>query len=123
MNGVLFLEDRTQIKVPCDVNKVSDGYHSYEELYDHRQLLYIAFMKSHPEMSWRSFRHSDGSFHEGWFIAGMRTPFGDISYHIAEKYWYLLQGITTKNFAPPFDGHTSKDVLSRLEDWLADGVW
>jgi len=109
--------------VECDTYKVSDGAHTFAELYDHRQLLYIALMKSHPHMSWRSWNREDGSCHEGWFIAGMRLPTGNISYHIHEQYWILLDGIETKKVAPRFDGHTSKDVLHRLEEWMCNGVW
>lgn len=108
--------------VECDTDKVSDGCHTFGELYEHRQLLYIALMLSHPNMSWKSLIHNDLSYHKGWFIAGMRTPKGDISYHLSEKYWNLLDDIENKPKAPHWDGHTSRDVLHRIEDWIENGV-
>jgi hypothetical protein len=112
------------IAVECDSNKVSDGCHTFGELYWHRGHLFIALMKSHPQMSWRSFKHDDGSFHDGWFIAGMRTPKGDVSYHLPDSMWYMLDGcIETREKAPVFDGYTAQDVLDRLCDWIVDGIW
>jgi hypothetical protein len=111
------------IAVPCDSDKVSDGVHTFGELYLHRNHLFIALMKSHPQMSWRSLQHDNGSFHDGWFIAGMKTPKGDITYHLPESMWYMLDGIKTLGKAPKFDGHTSQDVLDRLCDWIVDFPW
>ena len=121
MNGCLFLPDGTQIAIPCDAQEVSDGSHRFSDLYDHRCLLFIALMKSHPQMSWRSFRHNDGSAHDGWFVAGMRAPDGDITYHLPESMWGLLNGIEEKKVAPPWDGHTSGRVLEILEKWDVRG--
>lgn len=122
MTGVIILPDKSQMKIDGDAQDVSDCYHTFRELYAHRCLLFIAFMKSHPKMSWRSLRHSDGSTHEGWFIAGMRIPSGDITYHLPEDLWYALEGIEEKRMAPEWDGHTPADVLERLTNWVVDGV-
>lgn len=121
--GVIFLRDGTQIAIPCEAKHISDGFHSFNELYDHRCLLFVALMKAFPKMSWRSLRHEDGSFHEGWFIAGMRTPKGDISYHLPESMYFMLENIETRDRAPKWDGHTSADVIDRISDWVVDGVW
>ncbi|RJP48708.1 MAG: hypothetical protein C4586_08295 [Anaerolineaceae bacterium] len=123
MNDTIFMPDGEQVKVVGDAQDVSDGCHTFRELYQHRCLIFIALMKSHPLMSWRSLRHNDGSFHEGWFIAGMRTPKGDITYHLPESMYHMLHGIEEKKFAPAWDGHTSNDVLERLEDWILDGTF
>ena len=69
--GVIFLRDGKPVEVPCEAKYVSDGSHCFDELYEHRCLLFIALMRSHPRMCWRALRHNDGSFHEGWFVAGM----------------------------------------------------
>lgn len=109
--------------VPCDTDKASDGYHTFGDLYRHRCLLFIALIKNCPEMSWRSLRHDDGSAHDGWFIAGMRLPTGDITYHLPEEMWTLLHGIETREKAPAWDRHTSKDVCDRLESWIEGGAF
>jgi hypothetical protein len=120
MNGVIILPDKSQLQVNGDASQTSDCFHTFAELYDHRCLLFILLLKSRPEMSWRSFRHSDGSAHDGWFIAGIRTPKGDITYHLPESCYYLLTGIEEKPVAPPWDGHTSTDVVDRMTNWILD---
>lgn len=108
------------IKVP-DVGEVSDGHHTFNELYDHRHALFMALMAAHPEMSWRSKQHEDGSMWEGWFIAGMELPNGMITYHMPEANWHLLDGIVqTLDKAPKWDGHTAEQVVERLRFHIAE---
>ena len=115
--------------------QVSDGYHTMEELYEHRHRLFIALMKIYDNYitpldckvrCWKSKIHEDGTMFEGWFIAGMiveqvpsfmvqsegRPPY-QISYHLPLRYWHLVN-VTERVRAPEWDGHTSKDVLERL---------
>lgn len=98
----------------------SDGYHTFEELYEHRIALFIALMRAHPELSWWSRLHADGTMWEGWIIAGMHLPTGDITYHMADKYVrdYLDSEITEFGRAPEWDGHTPANVVKRIEWWV-----
>ena len=109
-----------KITIETEIGKVSDGYHTFDELYDHRCLLFVALMKTNPKISWRANNHDDGTSYESWFVAGMHLPSGDISYHLPQYMWKLLDNvkIKTSNKAPKWDGHTSKDVVSRLEEWV-----
>lgn len=104
------------------IGEVSDGYHTFNELYDHINHLFIALMMSHPSISWRANCHSDGSAYRGWFIAGMFLPTGDISYHLPLKMWEMLDGVRigTTNLAPKWDGHTPADVVKRLAEWFSN---
>jgi hypothetical protein len=96
----------------------SDGFHTFKELYDHRIALFIALMKSHPTISWCSKVHHDGSSYDGWFIAGMDLPTGQISYHLPMSDWDKLGAdFPTLDKAPEWDGHTPADVVKRLTDW------
>jgi len=102
----------------CETGQVSDGYHTFDELYDHRCLLFLALQSAFAAIdAWKSRKHSDGSAFEGWFIAGVFLPQGQISYHVPEKYWDLCKA-PERETAPEWDGHTSADVLQRLADWL-----
>ena len=105
-----------QLKNP---GQISDGYHTFDELYEHRITLFIALMKSHPKISWRANNHCDGSMFDGWFIAGMHLPTGDITYHLPRKLWFSLDnfGIETRLNAPKWDGHSSEDTIRRLQEW------
>ena len=106
--------------------EVSDGYHTMSELYEHRYALFCALCNiidyAQPVFPfegtffiWKSAIHFDGTMYKGHFIAGIRLPKGEqITYHLPDKYWGHLQGITILERAPEYDGHTSKDVLERL---------
>lgn len=112
------------LTIPCPTSEVSDGYHTFGELYEHRCLLFVALMKAHPKMAWRSRLHHDGSGEPGWWIGGLHLPTGDISYHLPDWAWPLLDGsgVTTLERAPKWDGHTSTDVLQRLRAWLGGNL-
>lgn len=108
---------------------VSDGYHTMDELYEHRYVLFIALcematmaqeqdgqMGIFPEV-WRSKLHADGTNYEGYFILGLGKDKGkQISYHLPERLWVNTDFAETLDNAPEFDGHTSADVLERLKN-------
>lgn len=112
-----------QLTLPCPTGQISDGYHTFDELYEHRCLLMLALMSRCPELSWISTQHEDNSLFEGWSIVGMHLPTGDISYHIPNRLWTLAvqTGAEHLSKAPHWDGHTSKDVCERLAKWLWNG--
>lgn len=106
-------------QTPTD--QISDGYHTFGELYEHRTLLFVALMRAWPQLSWFAQRHDDGSMFPGFFIAGMNLPTGQITYHIEDRWLPLLRRLPVTELAlpPRWDGHSSADVLVRLADWLA----
>ena len=99
---------------------MSDGYHSFEELYEHRHALFLMLMRSYPALSWFSTRHADGTSLDGWFIAGIKAPTGDITYHLPERLWAeaCATGAALFYCGLPWDGHTSEQVLDRLIVWI-----
>lgn len=104
---------------PADMGEVSDGYHTFSELYAHRIALFIALCgmidDGHGNV-WRSKAHSDGSIWLGWFILGINTKMGEqITYHLPISDWERTDFARTVDKAPEYDGHTSADVLSRLK--------
>lgn len=113
------LNDLATIKAQAGepiTENTSDGYHTFKELYECRHALFVALLRSNPSISWRANNNYDGTHYEGWFVAGMHLPSGDISFHIPVSYWEMLDGclIATTNCAPPFDGHNTADVIKRL---------
>lgn len=96
-----------------DVEKISDGYHTFADLYEQRLILSAALAKNNPH-AWKSKRHEDGSvpFGGGWFIMGFDTDEGCYTYHYELNDWDLFQ-CKELDKGKPWDGHTSKDV-SRL---------
>ena len=98
--------------------ETSDGYHTFNELYEHRHTLFIILCNLlEPKMYgkvWKSRLHSDGTmFDGGWFIAGIETPEGQATYHLPIKKWDELN-VLELDRAPEWDGHTADDVLKRL---------
>ena len=103
-----------------DTNKISDGYHTFDELYKHRIYLYLALCKLLSDhfttTVWHSKVHSDGSIMDGWFILGINVKQGEqITYHLPLEYWNKVDQFSDPLAkAPEYDGHTSDDVLTRL---------
>lgn len=97
----------------------SDGYHTFNELYDHRRALFTIIVTIYCQYAWKSRLHHDGTSYEGWFIVGMDLPFGlgQISYHCQNEKWSTFEIITTKEKAPMWDGHSSQQVVERLEQF------
>ena len=115
----LTIEPKARDVLEVRKGEISDGYHTFDELYEHRCALFVALMKTNPIISWRANLHEDGTCYEGWFVAGMSLPTGEITYHLPDRMWELLDnvGIETSNTAPKWDGHTAADVVNRLEEW------
>ena len=104
----------------ADVEKMSDGYHTFADLYEQRLILSAALAKNNPH-AWKSKRHEDGSvpFGGGWFIMGFDTDEGCYTYHYELKDWDLFQ-CKELDKGKPWDGHTSKDVRRLLSIPVAD---
>lgn len=104
----------------ADVEKMSDGYHTFADLYEQRLILSAALAKNNPH-AWKSKRHADGSipFGWGWFIMGFDTDEGCYTYHYELKDWDLFQ-CKELDKGKPWDGHTSKDVRRLLSIPAAD---
>lgn len=108
------------LSIPCSTGLVSDGFHTFDELYNHRCTLFLALMHSRPEISWISTKHFDGTSLDGWFISGMRLKTGDVGYHIPNSMWPLAKetGAIVLDRAPKWDGHTADDVVKRIQAWI-----
>jgi hypothetical protein len=93
---------------------ISDGYHTFDELYEHRHVLFMNLCGI-VDNAWKSKKHSDGSMWDGWFIAGINIEKGkQITYHIPIRLWNDFR-VRELEFAPEWDGHTSDDVIERLK--------
>lgn len=98
-----------------DIGEVSDGYHTFNELYEHRYKLFIALCNATDEKTWKARRNADGTEWPGWFILGINPEEGkQITYHLPMQYWDVTVD-EVHDINPYFDGHTSKEVLNRLK--------
>lgn len=106
-----------------ETGEVSDGYHTFNELYRYR-LLYnaLAFRALMHEPSARCHKsklHSDGEecFGGGWFIVVAYLKGKQISNHYELKDWDLFD-IPEQERADEWDGHTPQEAAERLEAYL-----
>lgn len=123
-----------------DANDVSDGYHTFGQLYDCRLAFNVALFnewgnfnttRRHLDPSsfdgvgsttgilynvHKSIKHHDGElcFGGGWFIVVAVLPTGQISFHYKMEDWDKFKIPETEKALYEFDGHTTEDVINRL---------
>ncbi len=103
----------------------SDGYHTFNELYEFRKLYNAALFNAWRERGGydvhKSWKHSDGElcFGGDWFIVMAQLPTGQISNHYEASDWDLFQ-IPERDTANQWDGHTAADVAERLASAIRD---
>jgi len=97
----------------------SDGFHTFNELYHHRCVLFSVICNQYKALAWKSRKHDDGTMYDGMFIVGIETPFGQCTYHYENENWDMFDVKVLEN-APKWDGHTPDDVLKRLSIWADD---
>lgn len=100
-----------------DMGEVSDGYHTFNQLYHQRAVLFATIVNQNKDKAWKSWKHEDGQFcfdKEGeWFIVGVDTPEGSYTYHYEKKYWDLFD-CEELDRGKYWDGHTEEDVIRLL---------
>ena len=98
-----------------DIDDVSDGFHTFRQLYYQRMMLFAAIVKQNKDKAWKSLRHEDGElcFGGGCFIVGIDTPEGSYTYHYEDKYFSLFDCEELER-GKHWDGHTEKDVIRLL---------
>lgn len=117
------MADAKETRINPAIGSTSDGYHTFDELYEHRFTLWMALCKqiaSDPRYQydrdvWRSRKHSDGTNYAGWFLLGIGDKPGEqMTYHVPDARWTACGFAKELEKAPEFDGHTSEDVLDRI---------
>lgn len=109
--------------------ETSDGYHTFNELYHHRAVLFSVIVKTFSDKAWKSKQHNDGTMYDGMFIVGIETPEGQATYHYdVDPYWDMFECRELER-APEWDGHTPAQAIERIGKlepvrhgrWLKDG--
>ena len=94
--------------------ETSDGYHTFNELYHHRAVLFSVIVANYKDRAWKSVRHHDGTMYDGMFIVGIDTPDGQATYHYdINPYWDMFK-CRVREFAPEWDGHTPAQAIERI---------
>lgn len=103
--------------------ETSDGYHTFNELYEFRKLYNAALFNEWSSQGkyqvHKSKKHFDGEdcFGGGWFIVMATLPTGQISNHYELKDWDLFK-CEEREKADEWDGHIAQDVAKRLYELL-----
>ena len=99
---------------PFITGETSDGYHTFNELYHHRAVLFSVIVKAFKDKAWKSRKHHDGTMYDGMFIVGVETPYGQATYHYdMEPYWEMFCCKEIER-APEWDGHTPAQAIERI---------
>ena len=105
---------REQLICQKNPGEASDGYHTFNELYHHRAVLFSVICNMHPLCAWKARKHNDGTMYDGMFIVGINTPSGQASYHYdITPYWDMFR-VPEMEFAPVWDGHTPNEAIQRI---------
>lgn len=108
---------------PKERKYVSDWYHTFKELYNHRMTIFQALCNTlekydtelwNPSSCWKSKLHSDGTMYDNMFIAWIgQESWKTLTYHIHIGFWDTYR-VPEIEKAPERDGHDSEDVLWKL---------
>ena len=104
------------------IGNLSDGYHTFNELYHHRAILFSVICNLMPDRAWKSKLHDTGDMYDGMFIVGIDTPEGQATYHYdIDPYWDIFK-VKELEKAPKWDGHTPQVAIERIAKLSADVV-
>jgi len=95
------------------VGELSDGYHTFDELYEHRNVLfckYISAMKTSRDV-WKSKCNADGSTWDGWFVAGISDI---VTYHLPLSMWDMCNVPEIEK--GKWNGHNANEGLWNLKN-------
>ncbi len=104
-----------------DVGQVSDGFHTFNQIYDTRMAYNAAFFnlleKIQPGSVVKSFRHhgdEEPIFGGGWFAVRALLDGKQVTQHYKEECWYNFNCPEVENLPEEWDGHTNADAIIRL---------
>ena len=114
LNGASVGEINTLSDVRLKVDGgTSDGYHTFDELYEHRMYLFAVICNQNFNKAWKSLKHHDGTMYDEYFIVGVTTDEGDYTYHYHIDNWEYFK-VKEIEFAPEWDGHVPSDITRLL---------
>jgi hypothetical protein len=128
INGIILENNKDS---NFDSSLISDGYHTFKELYEFRKL-YNAMIFNEWGNTFnnmfdpmynvhKSRRHHDGEYpfgNDNWFIVCAELPTGQISNHYTMDDWDLFNIPEYEKALFPYDGHTAQDVITRITKLL-----
>ena len=93
--------------------QISDGYHTFDELYYHRMMLFSVICNTYKDKAWKSWKHHDNTMYDDYFIVGIETEEGQYTYHYHKDNWDNFK-VKELEYAPSYDGHKPSDITRLL---------
>lgn len=78
------------------------------ELYEHRNILFINLVYAYRDKAFKT------PIDDGWFVLGLNTKHGQITYCLHEMYWEYVSGISKTKDNYQCDEEFLPDMLERL---------
>lgn len=103
------IKEHFEMLAKIKTGELNDGYHTFNELYYHRAVLFSIICNEHKDIAYKSKKHHDGTMYDGMFIVGINTPQGQYSYHYDLNVWSMFD-VPELEFAPKWDGHKPSDI-------------
>lgn len=103
-----------------DPGEASDGYHTFNELYDARHALFLNLCLSMRKFAFWTHKNYEGETLDGWFILGIEghsqaNPKEQITFHLPCSLLPLVKGaVPEKERNTGFDGHVTAEATARL---------
>lgn len=126
--GINDIIERESKVNPFIKSNISDGYHTFEELYKHRHELFITLCEVLEDKFPRfeiicTKKNKEGKEWDGWFILAINYykdgKEEQISYHLPNSYWdRCVDYFQVEESNSKYDGHTSEDVINRLKSLI-----
>jgi len=102
--------------------KISDGYHTFEELYEYRKAYNALFANLAVDKFKveKTKNHYDGEpcFGGTHFKVYFQLPTGEVSNHYKLEDWDLFDVPEVEKATIEYDGHTPAEALQRMLDYL-----
>lgn len=115
-------EPRQMVFKDAAPSDTSDGYHTFDDLYDHRRALTAALAACLPSWSIRTRQHhpsDETPMFDGCFLVVIDLPGGQVRYHYGLDHWTEFDHVREVDHAPLYDETGPADTIRILNTWAA----
>lgn len=103
------------VTVTVDNDNISDGFHTFQDLYDFQHILFINLMTQYRKYAWKSLAVTNMQ-REDFFWGCIDIPnVGTVAVRIPVEYWdKIAADISTIQYGVKYSDCINKEVLMKL---------